>query len=94
MDLINKIAKKNSLFVIEDYAAALGAKYDNKLVGTLSMPDVILSILLSILLQWKEVCLTESSKLANKVRKLSSFGYNKTLQEEVYRRIRRRFIRL
>ena len=36
MESINKIARENSLFVIEDCAAALGAKYDNKIVGTMS----------------------------------------------------------
>lgn len=35
MDEINKIAKKNSLFVLEDAAQAHGARYKNKRVGSL-----------------------------------------------------------
>ena len=82
MDLINKIAKKFSLFVIEDCAAALGAKYNKKLVGTLSnvgcysfYPTKHITTMEGGML------ISKSLKLANKVRKLSSFGYNKTLQE-------------
>ena len=33
IDEINKIAKKHNLFVIEDCAEALGAKYKNKIIG-------------------------------------------------------------
>ena len=36
MDEINLIAKENNLIVIEDAAHALGAKYKNKFIGTLS----------------------------------------------------------
>ena len=36
MDKIHKIAKKHGLFVIEDAAHAIGAKYKNKKIGTLS----------------------------------------------------------
>lgn len=82
MDLINKIAKKYSLFVIEDCAAALGAKYNKKLVGTLSnagcysfYPTKHITTMEGGML------ISKSLKLTNKVRKLSSFGYNKTLQE-------------
>lgn len=35
MDEIMKIAKKNNLAIIEDCAQAIGAKYKNKLVGTI-----------------------------------------------------------
>ena len=35
MDLINKIAKKNNLFVIEDAAQSIGAMYKNKMAGSL-----------------------------------------------------------
>lgn len=35
MDIINEIAKKHNLFVIEDAAEALGAKYNSKLTGGL-----------------------------------------------------------
>jgi len=34
MDEMIKIARKNNLFVVEDAACAMGAKYKNKLVGT------------------------------------------------------------
>lgn len=36
MDRINEIAKKNNLYVIEDACQAIGAKYKDKMVGTLS----------------------------------------------------------
>ena len=36
MDMINEIAKKNNLYVIEDACQAIGAKYKDKMVGTLS----------------------------------------------------------
>ena len=36
MDKINEIAKKNNLYVIEDACQAVGAKYKDKMVGTLS----------------------------------------------------------
>ena len=36
MDRINEIAKKNNLYVIEDACQAVGAKYKDKMVGTLS----------------------------------------------------------
>ena len=36
MDKINEIAKKNNLYVIEDACQAIGAKYKDKMVGTLS----------------------------------------------------------
>ena len=36
MDKINEIAKKYNLFVIEDACQAIGAKYKDKMVGTLS----------------------------------------------------------
>jgi perosamine synthetase len=36
LDEINKIANENNLIVIEDAAHALGAKYKNKVIGTIS----------------------------------------------------------
>ena len=36
MDKINEIAKKNNFYVIEDACQAIGAKYKDKMVGTLS----------------------------------------------------------
>lgn len=36
MNKINEIAKKNNLYVIEDACQAIGAKYRDKMVGTLS----------------------------------------------------------
>ena len=36
MEKINEIAKKNNLYVIEDACQAIGAKYKDKMVGTLS----------------------------------------------------------
>ena len=36
MDKINEIAKKNNLYVIEDACQAIGAKYKDKMIGSLS----------------------------------------------------------
>ncbi|MCG6837374.1 DegT/DnrJ/EryC1/StrS family aminotransferase (plasmid) [Fusobacterium vincentii] len=36
MNKINEIAKKNNLYVIEDACQAIGAKYKDKMIGTLS----------------------------------------------------------
>ena len=36
MDKINEIAKKNNLYVIEDACQAIGAKYRDRMIGTLS----------------------------------------------------------
>ena len=36
MDKINEIAKKNNLYIIEDACQAIGAKYKDKMVGSLS----------------------------------------------------------
>ena len=73
---------KTRLFLIEDCAAALGAKYNNKIVGTLSdagcysfYPTKHITTMEGGML------ISKSSKTVNSVRKLSSFGYNKTLQE-------------
>jgi UDP-4-amino-4,6-dideoxy-N-acetyl-beta-L-altrosamine transaminase len=41
MDRINKIARKNSLIVIEDAAHSLGASYKGKIVGTLADMTVL-----------------------------------------------------
>lgn len=82
MEEINKIASNKSLFVIEDCAAALGAKYDKKIVGTLSnvgcysfYPTKHITTMEGGML------ISKSKKIADRVRKLSSFGYNKNLQE-------------
>ncbi len=82
MDALKKISRKNSLFLIEDCAGALGAKYNNKIVGTLSdagcysfYPTKHITTMEGGML------ISKSSRTVNSVRKLSSFGYNKTLQE-------------
>jgi len=36
MDKINEIAKKNNLYVVEDACQAIGAKYKDKMIGSLS----------------------------------------------------------
>ena len=82
MEVISKIAKNNSLFIIEDCAGALGAKYDKQIVGTFSdagcfsfYPTKHITTMEGGML------ITKSKNFAKKIRKLSSFGYNKTLQE-------------
>ena len=41
MDAINKIAKQNNLFVVEDAAQALGAKYKGQYAGTFGLASCI-----------------------------------------------------
>ena len=82
MDLLLDVIKKKSIYVIEDCAAALGANINGKLVGTFSdagcfsfYPTKHITTMEGGML------ISKSKKLTNKIRSLSSFGYNKTLQE-------------
>ncbi len=82
MENIEKIAKKYSLNIIEDCAAALGAKYNGKLVGTLSKAGCFSFYPTKHITTMEGGMLITSSKsFANNIRKLSSFGYNKSMQE-------------
>ena len=38
---VSQFCKENNLFLIEDCADALGAKYDGKMVGTFGMSDIL-----------------------------------------------------
>ena len=76
MDIINSIAKKHGLYVIEDAAQAHGAKYKGRMVGTLSdaaafsfYPGKNLGAL------GDGGCITTSNKeIADKVRALGNYG--------------------
>ena len=82
MEAINKIANDKSLFVVEDCAAALGAKYNKKIVGTLSDAGCYSFYHTKHITTMEGgMLISRSKKIVDKVRKLSSFGYNKTLQE-------------
>ena len=67
MDAINQIAKKNNLIVIEDASEAQGAKYKNKLVGTLS-DMAVFSFFGNKIITTGEggMIVTNNKKLANK----------------------------
>lgn len=78
MDEIIKIAKEHDLYVIEDAAHAIGAKYKNKKIGTIG--DVTCFSFYAI----KNITTgdggaiaTNNKKLSEKIRKLSLHGINK-----------------
>ncbi len=82
MKSIMKIAKLFSLHVIEDCAAALGATYNKKLVGTFSAAGCFSFYPTKHITTMEGGMLISSSKkFSDRVRRLSSFGYNKTFQE-------------
>lgn len=92
MSIINEIAQKNGLYVIEDAAEAFGAKHNGKNVGSLS--DIgCLSFQLNKIIRTGEggMCLTNHNEIDNKLRLLRSQGKVKSedLQGDDY--IERRY---
>lgn len=82
MDKILDVIRGKDISLIEDCAAALGAKYDNKLVGTFGIagcfsfyPTKHITTMEGGMLISKDKIFTEN------IRKLSSFGYTKNLYE-------------
>ena len=82
MDKIIEILNKKNIILIEDCAAALGATYDNKLVGTFGYAGCF------SFYPTKHITTMEGGMLINQeekhsslVRKISAFGYTKNLDE-------------
>ncbi len=82
MKSIMKIAKRYSLKVIEDCAAALGATYNKKLVGTFSNAGCFSFYPTKHITTMEGgMLISRSKRFSDKIRRLSSFGYNKSLNE-------------
>jgi len=76
MDLINKVAKKNKLKVIEDCAQAQGARYKNKFVGTFGDLGCFSFYPTKILGAYGDggFITTNNIKLFNKIKRLRFYG--------------------
>ena len=76
MDKIMEIAKKHNLIVIEDAAQALGAKYDNKMVGSFGLVGSFSLYPFKVLGCFGDggIMTTDDEKLAEKVRLLRDHG--------------------
>ena len=79
---IKAYAKKNKLFLIEDCALALGAKYYDRHVGTIGDAGVF------SFYPVKHICtgeggmiITNNNKIAKKLRLIKAFGVNKTFSQ-------------
>jgi len=82
MDSILKIISGHNLFLIEDCAAALGARYDEKLVGTFGNTGCFSFYPTKHITTMEGgMLITSDNELSNAIRKLSSFGYTKNLYE-------------
>lgn len=83
MTKIMKIAEKYKVFVIEDAACALGAKYKNQFAGTFGNVGCFsLHARKGITTGEGGIIVTNDSNLANKMRKLSEFGVLSTWARE------------
>lgn len=83
MDIINEIAQKNGLHIVEDAAEAFGAKYKGKNVGSLS--DIgCLSFHSSKIIRSGEggMCLTNNNEIDEKLKLLRSQGKVKSNELE------------
>ncbi|MDD2696905.1 MAG: DegT/DnrJ/EryC1/StrS family aminotransferase [Candidatus Pacebacteria bacterium] len=76
MDKIMEIARKHNLIVIEDAAQALGAKYDNKMVGSFGLVGSFSLYPFKVLGCFGDggVMTTDDEKLVEKVRLLRDHG--------------------
>ena len=82
MGSIIDITAGKKIFLIEDCAAALGAKYDDKLVGTFGKAGCFSFYPTKHITTMEGgMLITEDSAMSVSVRKLSSFGYTKNLYE-------------
>jgi len=79
MDTINKIAKKNNLYVIEDAAEAMGALYKGKLAGSLSDISCFSLYANKIITTGNGgmIC-TDNKKTSDLLKKLEFFDFNET----------------
>tara|TARA_B100002051_G_C16739011_1_gene643073 strand:+ start:128 stop:1279 length:1152 start_codon:yes stop_codon:yes gene_type:complete len=79
---VKKIAKKYNLFVLEDCALAIGAKYNNKHVGTIGDVGVFSFYPVKHFTTGEGgMIITNKKKLAKKLRLLKAFGVNKIFSE-------------
>ncbi len=84
MDAINKIAEKYKLFVVEDCALALGAKYKGKHVGLLGdVGTFSFYPVKHITTAEGGVFLAKNQIVAERVARMKSFGYDKQVGERV-----------
>ena len=83
MDKIMEIAKKYHLWVIEDAACALGAKYKNKYAGTIGdIGCFSFHARKGITTGEGGIVVTNNEKLASKIRNLSVFGMTSAWDKE------------
>jgi dTDP-4-amino-4,6-dideoxygalactose transaminase len=86
MDKILEIAKKNNLFVIEDAACALGAKYKGKYAGTFGdIGCFSFHARKGITTGEGGMVVTNNKKIAEKIRYLSVFGMKTAWDREHYK---------
>ena len=79
---IIKIAKKNNLFVVEDAALALGAKYNNMHVGLLGdVGSFSFYPVKHITTAEGGMLVTKNEKLFKAAMRLKAFGYDKMVGE-------------
>jgi len=79
---INKIAKKNNLFVIEDCALALGSKINNKHVGLFGDAGVFSFYPVKHMTTAEGgIIISKNKNLIKKLRLKKAFGVNKTFSE-------------
>ena len=79
---IKKIAKKHNLFILEDCALAIGAKYNNKHVGTIGDVGIFSFYPVKHFTTGEGgMIITNNKKLAKKLRLLKAFGVNKIFSE-------------
>jgi len=82
MDSILKIISGHNIFLIEDCAAALGARYGKKLVGAFGNTGCFSFYPTKHITTMEGgMLITSDNELSNSIRKLSSFGYTKNLYE-------------
>ncbi len=79
---VKKIAKKYNLFVLEDCALGIGAKYNKKHVGTIGDVGVFSFYPVKHFTTGEGgIIITNNVNLAKKLRLLRAFGVNKTFSE-------------
>ncbi len=75
MDKIMRIANKNKIHVVEDAAPAIGAKFNNKLVGTFGIASAFSFQGAKLIVAGEGgIILTSNKKLSQKIKQLASHG--------------------
>jgi len=80
MDAINRVAKKYNLYILEDCAQSHGAKYNNKIAGSLSDLAAFSFYPTKILGGYGDagMVITQNEDLYQKLKKLRFYGMEKT----------------